>query len=66
MKQVEAILNGDTQEEKQNPECWIHYAESGESIPEYIEQHEQNRLEADLINLEYDTKYRAEPEYLKE
>jgi len=60
MKTVEAILNGDTEEEQDNPDCYIHYADST-GIPEYIKRHEQNRLEAELQNLEIEAKYRAEP-----
>lgn len=57
---IETILNGETEEEIQNPECYIHYADSTD-IPEYIETHEDQRLEAELLNLEYDIKYGVEP-----
>lgn len=55
MDTIEAFLSGEKQEE------WLHLAEDVGTAPDYIIQHEQNRTEAQLENLEYDTKYRAEP-----
>jgi len=60
MKTVEAILNGEREEERDNPDCYIHYADSTD-IPDYIKAHEQRRLEAEIQNLDIDIKYRAEP-----
>lgn len=60
MNQIEAILTGETEEEKKNPDCWIHQADYGENIPEYMKQHERNRIDAELEELEYETKYREE------
>lgn len=64
MKQsIETILNGETEEEILNPDCWIHYAQSGEEIPDYMIQHENQRTEAEMRNLEIEAKYSAEELY---
>jgi len=56
MNTIEAFLSGDKEEG-----VWLHLAEDVETAPDYLIQHEQNRTQAQLENLEYDTKYRAEP-----
>jgi len=55
MKTIEAFLSGEKEEE------WIHLAEDVETAPQYLIDHENQRTRAELENLEYDTKYRAEP-----
>lgn len=56
MRTIEAFLSGEKKEE------WLHLAEDIETAPQYLIEHENRITEAELENLEYDTKYRAEPD----
>lgn len=56
MDTIETILNGD------KPTEWIHLAQEKQTAPNYLIEHENQRIKAELENLEYDTKYRAEPQ----
>lgn len=57
MNTIEAFLSGNKEEGE-----WLWMAEDVDTAPTYTLQHEQNRTHAELENLEYDTKYRAEPQ----
>lgn len=52
MRTVEVILNGDNEEERQNADCYLHYASCGDDIPEYILQHEDRIDEARIQYLD--------------
>lgn len=55
MDTIEAFLSGDKEEE------WLHFAEDVDTAPDYIIQHEQNRKQAQIENL--DAKYRDSEYY---
>lgn len=63
LNQIETVLEGETEQQKENLDCWIHYAEYGEeNIPNYIQTHEQNRRKAQIQHLDTELKYRNNPD----